>query len=89
MANPADENFSDSPIAPAQNCFAIVPDDIQQLAHVTKALYVGGGGNLTCRALRSNADVTFTNVPSGYILDVRMVAVRATGTTAVGLVGLA
>jgi len=33
--------------------------------------------------------VTFRNVPAGYILDVRAVAVRATGTSATAIVGLA
>ena len=82
-------NSVDSPTAPAQNCFAIVPDNDSPLPFLTKALYVGTGGDIVVRLLQSAADVTFFNVPTGYILDVRAIAVRATGTTAENIVGLA
>ena len=80
---------SDSPIAPAQDCFAIAPDDNAELSKVTKAIYIGAGGDVVVRALRAEADVVFRDVPSGYILDIRAIAVRANGTTATDLVGLA
>ena len=56
---------------------------------MTKAIYVGGQGDVTLRAIESDADVTFRNVPSGAILDVRTANIRATGTTATDIVGLA
>ncbi len=80
---------SDSPIAPAQDCFNIIPDDNGELAKVTKALYIGTGGDVVVRASRADTDVVFRNVPSGYILDIRASAVRANGTTATDLIGLA
>lgn len=83
------ESFLDSPIAPALQCFAITPDDTSDLANVTKAVYVGEEGDIVLRAARDNQDVTFRNVPAGFILDVRVSAVRSTGTTAGSLVGLA
>ena len=86
------DNFSttsDSPIAPAQDCFPIAPDDIAELSKITKAIYVGSGGDVTVRALRADTDVVFRNVPDGYILDIRASAVRANGTTATDLIGLA
>ena len=79
----------DSPIAPAQNCFAIEPSDTAELAAVTKALFIGEGGDVTLRTLRGTADVTFRNLPNAYVLDVRAIAVRATGTSAGNIVGLA
>lgn len=83
------QTSSDSLTAPAQICFAITPDDLAEVAQVTKAIYIGSGGDVTLRSLDGPADVTFTNVPTGAILDVRVRAVRSTGTTASNIVGLA
>lgn len=83
------KNATDSLIAPSSNCFAITPNDANALATVTKAIYVGEGGTIVLRSIRGAGDVTFANVPSGAILDVRALYVRATGTTAAQIVGLA
>ena len=77
-----------NPMSPAETCFAITPHDSDDLPRATKAIYVGQGGNLCVRPVRNDADVTFVNVPDGAILDLRLRAVRLTGTTASGLVGL-
>lgn len=78
----------DSPIAPATHCFAISPNDTEDLDRVTKAIYVGAGGDVALVAAAGEAPVVFQNVASGAILDVRVRAVKATGTTASGIVGL-
>lgn len=83
------ENYTDSPTAPALICFDIEPNDAADIARVTKALYVGEGGDVVLRSALGDSDVTFRNLPAGYILDVRVSAVRSTGTTAASLVGLA
>lgn len=83
------QNSTDSLISPAQYCFVIAPSDTGELERVTKAIYVGQGGDVTLRALDNDADVTFRNVASGAILDVRVSAVRSAGTTASSIVGLA
>lgn len=80
---------TDSLIAPARNCFSITPNDTAALAVTPKAIYVGTGGTLVVRAIDSASDVTFANVGNGSILDIRVIAVRSTGTTASNLVGLA
>lgn len=80
---------ADSPMAPAENCFAVIPSDSATLATATKALFVGTGGDVALRSLRGTADVIFRNVPDGSVLDVRASAVRATGTTAADIVALA
>lgn len=81
--------FSQSSITPAENCFAITPDDLQELTTLTKAIYIGQGGDLTVLTGKSLEPVTFRNVMSGTILDVRVRAVKSTDTTADDLVGLA
>jgi hypothetical protein len=82
-------NSPDSLIAPARHCFPVQPNDAATLPTLPKALFVGTGGNLVIRAVDSEEDVVFVNVPSGMILDVRVLSVRASGTTASDLVGLA
>lgn len=79
----------DSLIAPARTCFEIEPDDATELIQVTKAIYVGAGGDVMVRMIDSDDDVLFSNVPSGAFLPIRVVALRAAGTTASAIVGLA
>ncbi|MFM6932098.1 MAG: hypothetical protein ACKOUT_07630 [Novosphingobium sp.] len=83
------EFSADSVSSPARNCVSIVPNDTTDLAVVTKALYVGTGGSIVVRTVDATADVTFANVPAGLILPIRARAIRATGTTASQIVGLA
>lgn len=79
----------DTPSQPARQAFAITPHDSNEVDPLPKAIYVGTGGNLVGRAVGSTTDVTFKNLSSGQILDVRLQYIRATGTTAADLVGLA
>ena len=88
MADPFTQN-SDSVFAPSRAPFAIVPHDTDPLSTVPKALYVGTGGDLVLRGVGASADVTFRNVASGQLIDVRASHVRATGTTAADIVALA
>jgi hypothetical protein len=78
----------DSPSLPARDAFAVTPHDANAIDPLPKALYVGTGGTLVGRAAGASADVTFVNLQSGQILDVRLQYVRATGTTAANLVAL-
>jgi hypothetical protein len=79
----------DSLIAPARNAFSVTPDDTNALASLPKAIYVGTGGNITLRGVDSTQDVIFYNVSNGSIIDIRAKFIRATGTTASNLIGLA
>ncbi len=83
------ENAASSLVAPSSDCFEITPDDNADLARAAKAIYVGTGGDLVVRLVKSDSDVTFRNVISGSILDLRVRAVRQAGTTAADVVGLA
>lgn len=81
-------NFADNPAAPALSCFEIAPADAADLPSVTKALYVGTGGDIVLRPAGNDTDVVFRNVPSGFVLAVRVSAVRGSGTSAADIVGL-
>lgn len=74
---------------PSRNSFAITPHATNPVIPLPKGIYVGGAGNITLRTVDGTADVVLNNVPAGVILPVRAQFVRATGTTATGLVGLA
>jgi len=82
------ETASTSLTSPAINAFAITPADGAELSEITRAIYIGGAGNVRA-ILRSGAEVTFAGLPAGTVLPIRVRSVQATGTTATALVGLA
>ncbi len=73
--------------SPPEEAAAIAPDDGQDLACPTRAVYVGGDGDLRVRML-GGAEVTFAAVSGGSLLPLRVVRVFATGTNARNLVAL-
>lgn len=81
------ETLSPGLEAPASDGFAITPHDANDLAEMTRALYVGGAGALAI-VLASGASVTLSGVAGGTVLPLRLRQVKATGTTATNLVGL-
>ncbi|MCX8507730.1 MAG: hypothetical protein ORN49_02430 [Rhodobacteraceae bacterium] len=84
------DKFSDYPTsltAPARDAVAVVPSDSVDLQMVPRALYVGQAGNLSVR-LAEGTSLTFSNVPAGSFLPLRIKGVNATGTTATGIVAL-
>lgn len=85
------EAFSDQDWVdgPSRYPFAITPTDGVDLEKFPKALYVGQTGNVSVIALDNPSAVTLENVQAGSIIPIRCKEVRATGTTAGGIVGLA
>ena len=75
------------PDGPAVRCFAIAPDDEDDLPELVRGLYVGGGGAVAIVDAEGGTTV-FAGVPSGSVLPVRVRQVRSTDTTATALVGL-
>jgi hypothetical protein len=81
------KTFARSLTSPPENAAEIVPDDAADLPHVTRALYVGTGGDVALR-MAGGAEVILRGVAGGSLIPLRVDRVRATGTTAAGLVGL-
>lgn len=81
------ETFQTGLTSPAIAAEVITPADGVALAHVPRALYVGGAGDLRVM-MRAGNVVTLAGVQAGMVYPLRVVQVMATGTTATGLVGL-
>lgn len=81
------ENYNSGLDSPGAHAVAVTPDDDAALTTDARALFVGGAGNLTLITSGGDA-VTFTGVPAGSILPVRTRQVKATGTTATGIVAI-
>ena len=77
------ENFA------ARHAFAITPSDTIALASIPDRVYVGAAGAIVGRTMDSSVDVTFSAVPVGAVLPARFQYIRATGTTASALIGMA
>lgn len=89
MMNDQYENLADSLVDPARAAFMITPSDQNDLPEITRAIFVGTGGDLVVQMLDGGNDVSFRNIAPGSLLPIRLKAVRATGTTATHVVGLA
>jgi hypothetical protein len=81
------KTFARSLTSPPENAAAIAPNDAADLGHVTRALYVGGGGDVAAR-LMGGGEAVFRNLPSGSLIPIRVARVLAAGTTATDLIGL-
>lgn len=89
MTVDAFQDATNSLVAPARTAFAITPDDATDMPAATRAVYVGQGGNLVVCLVGDEQDAVFLNVAPGTLLPIRIKAVRATGTSASQILGLA
>ena len=80
------ENLTTGLESPATHAFDIVPGDGVDLPHVTRALYVGGAGDVSL-VMKDASAATLKNVPAGSVIAVRVARVQATGTSATDIVG--
>lgn len=67
--------------------FTTVTPSAAALARPTRAVYVGGAGNLVVTSLGGNSPVTFHAVPAGSVLPIQITHLLP-GTTASHIVGL-
>jgi hypothetical protein len=73
---------------PLGGAFTITTSDSTVLARPTRAVYVGGAGNLAVRLAGDQSTPIFIAVPVGTTLNIRADKILATGTTATNLLGL-
>jgi len=72
----------------ADDAAAITPSDSGELDIYTRAIYVGGTGDLRVQMVGTGNDVTFSAVPAGSFLPIRVKRVYDTNTTATFIIGL-
>jgi hypothetical protein len=73
------------------HALAVTPNDGADLGSVPKALYVGGGGDITMigtNAAPGAAGVLWKAVPAGAVLPFRPRRILATGTTATSILAI-
>jgi hypothetical protein len=75
--------YFEGPIeAPAFRAYAATPSESTDLPFVSRAIYVGTGGDLVVRMEGNDDDtpVTFANVPDGVWLPIRVRRIRTAST---------
>ena len=72
--------------AGAARAFDITPHNTEDLAFVTRGIYVGGSGSLKVD-MAGGGTVTYLNVAAGVTHPWRVSRVYATGTDATGIIG--
>lgn len=71
----------------ARRAAAVTTSDATVYDEPTRAIYVGGAGNLRVDMV-SGGTVTFTNLMAGTVLPVQVTRIYATSTTATNLINL-
>lgn len=72
---------------PVDNAASVTPNDSTDLTAVTRAIYVGGFGDMAV-IMKNGQTVTFTNLESGVVYPYRVSRILSTGTTATGIIAL-
>lgn len=83
-----DVSGGDNMIYPANSAEVVTPHDTTTLAKVSRALYVGVGGDVTVQMYGTGTAILFKNVPTGTLLPIRITRVNSTGTTATNMVAI-
>jgi hypothetical protein len=73
---------------PSKTAFAITPHNTNALARNTRAIWVGGAGNVKVDMAGGDTGITFSGVAAGTLLPICVIRVYATGTTATLLIGI-
>lgn len=73
--------------SPATNASTVTPHDSNELGNVTRALWVGGAGDVVVVTVGGDT-VTLVGVQAGTLLPIRVKIVKSTGTTATSMVAL-
>lgn len=76
--------FSDSPISPSRRGVTVTGDDNNNLSFVTKEIQATGAGNISVIMVDSPAAITIP-FAAGEVRAIRVIRIRATGTTATGI----
>jgi hypothetical protein len=82
------EEYKEGLDSPASNAAAVTPHDSTDLANTTRALFVGGAGNISVEMAGGQSAVVLTGVVAGTILPLRVTRVNSTSTTATNITAI-
>lgn len=88
---PATDTFSthsSSLASPARSAVAVTPHDSTNLTTVSRALWVGGAGNISVEMADTGTAIVFVGVAAGTLLPLRVSRVNSTSTTATSIVSI-
>lgn len=72
---------------PASHAVAVTPSDTTTLT-TTRFVFVGTGNTNMTVVTAAAETVTFTNIPNGFLLPIRVTQIHDTNTDATGIVAL-
>jgi hypothetical protein len=81
------ESFRPGLSEPVTGGEAVTPHNSTDLVKVSRALWVGGAGNVAA-VMKDGTVLTFVGVPAGTMLPIRVSRVNSTNTTATSMVAL-
>lgn len=73
---------------PATNAVAVTPHDSTNIGSPTRALWIGGAGNISVEMNGVGSAVVFQGIAAGSLLPVSVTRVNSTSTTATQIVAL-
>lgn len=86
ISTAADNSQSQPAGLSARNAAVVTPSDDNDLAQVTRGVFVGGAGNLNVNMAGTGTSLTITGVPAGAFLPISVSRIRSTSTTATNIV---
>lgn len=72
---------------PGTNGQVVTPSDEDELEYVSRAIYVGNGGDINI-VTRDGTALLFENVQDGAVIPIRARQIKAEDTTATGIIAI-
>lgn len=82
------DGFPNTVTASGQHAAAVSPSDTVDLTVPTRALYIGGAGDVVVNMLGGDSTIKFAATIAGSILPIRVTRVLNTNTTATNIVAI-
>jgi hypothetical protein len=83
FASPVDDGRG-----PYVNAVSVSPNDTNDLANTTLAVWIGTAGNLSVNMEGSGGPIVFVGIPAGTLLPIRATRILSTNTTAGNILAL-
>lgn len=88
MGTDSFQGYQSSIDGPGANLAAVTPNDSTDLTNHSRALWVGGAGDVKVDMVGTGTGVVLSAVPAGTLLPIRAKRVYSTGTNATLIVAI-